>query len=247
MGGSLLKEVVGGRLVLKVRPLKNKCLQRNQQLTIFVGALGPSVQAGYAAVNTDGGHAFTDDLFKAATDASWALASPGNVDWTALQNFASVALDDMVGIGKAITTSYYGNAPQYSYWNGCSTGGRQGMMQAQRFPKNFDGILAMAPAFNFDTFLIAEFWPLMAMKKEGYYPPPCEFMAVQKAAIQACDELDGVKDGVVAAQGLCDFDALSVVGQKFDCEGDSWKISKSAAKIANDIWKGRLPFKPREM
>lgn len=205
----------------------------------MIGALGPSVQAGYAAVNTDAGHAFTADLFKAATDASWALSGPGHLDWNALQNFASVALDDMVHIGKAVTTSYFGKAPKYSYWNGCSTGGRQGMMQAQRFPKNFDGILAMAPAFNMDTFIIAELWPLVVMKRENYYPPPCELAAIQNAAIDACDEIDGVKDGVVAAQGLCDFDATSVVGQKFDCDGDSRKISKSAAKIANAVWEGK--------
>lgn len=203
-----------------------------------IGSLGPSVQAGYVAVNTDAGHPFTDDLFKSAVDASWIQPSPGVLDWNALQNFAAQALDDMVHIGKAITTNYYGQAPKYSYWNGCSTGGRQGMMQAQRFPKNFDGILAMAPAFNWDSFLIAEFWPFIAMKREGYYPPACEMMAIQKAAIEACDELDGVKDGVVAAQGLCDFDAATVVGRKFDCEGDERKISKSAAKIANAVWEG---------
>lgn len=210
----------------------------------MTGALGPTVQAGYTGVNTDGGHPFTDDLLKAATDASWGLPSPGVVDWTALQNFASIALNDMAHIGKAITTSYYGKAPKHSYWNGCSTGGRQGMMQAQRFPKNFDGILAMAPAFSFDSFLPAELWPMVVMKRENYFPPPCELLAITKAAIEACDELDGVKDGVVAAQGLCDFDATTVVGQKFDCEGNSRKISKSAANIANEIWRGKSTFLP---
>lgn len=233
----MLKAAAAGLLVLKVDQAITE--YQDQMLTVIAGALGPSVQAGYAAVNTDGGHPFTDDLFKAATDGSFGLASPGNVDWTALQNFASVALNDMVHLGKAITTSYYGKAPKYSYWNGCSTGGRQGMMQAQRFPKNFDGILAMAPAFNWGSLLSAGFWPLMAMKTEAYYPPPCEMIAIQKAAIEVCDELDGVKDGVVAAQGLCDFDATSIVGQIFDCEGDSRRISQEAAKVANSVWQGK--------
>lgn len=81
-------------------------------------------------------------MIAAATQAeSWALPSPGNVNWVLLQNFASIALDDMANLAKAVIGKFYGNPPKYSYWNGCSTGGRQGLVQAQRYPKNYDGIL----------------------------------------------------------------------------------------------------------
>ena len=77
---------------------------------------------------------------------NWALTSPGNVNWVLLQDFASIALDDMTNLAKAVVEEFYGTAPKYSYWNGCSTGGRQGLMHAQRYPKSYDGILAVAPA-----------------------------------------------------------------------------------------------------
>lgn len=112
------------------------------------------------------------------------------------------------------------------------------MMQAQRYPENYNGILSAAPAMNWATFLVTEIWGHVQMNKEKYFPPACELEAITAAAIEACDELDGVKDGVVANHGACNFDALSVAGQKFDCAGDSRKISKSAARIANAVWKG---------
>lgn len=74
-----------------------------------------------------------------------------------------------------------------------------------------------------------------------YYPPICEIQAITKAAIEACDELDGVKDGVISAFRLCGFDAKSVVGQKYECrEGDTRKITKEAAEVANIGWTGPL-------
>ena len=97
------------------------------------------------------------------------------------------------------------------------------------------------------------------MRWEKYSPPYCELEAIRKAAIDACDEIDGVKvricnilrststdcvrflqDGVVAAPGLCKFDAQSTVGQKFDCNGETRKVTKSAAKIVNAAWQGPL-------
>ena len=111
-------------------------------------------------------------------------------------------------------------------------------MQAQRFPKNYDGIIAAAPAINWDSFLPTGVWGPVVMKEEKYYPPICEMQAIHRAAIEACDEIDGIKDGILAAYGLCDFDATTVVGQKFDCDGDTRKISKSAANIANRVWAG---------
>ncbi|KAK3678821.1 hypothetical protein LTR78_001274 [Recurvomyces mirabilis] len=83
-------------------------------------SLAPAIAQGYAAASTDGGHTESGD----GMPETWALLSPGNVNHNLLQDFASVALNDMTVIGKAITTSYYGSAPTFSYWNGCSTGGR---------------------------------------------------------------------------------------------------------------------------
>jgi hypothetical protein len=114
-------------------------------------ALAPAVAQGYAAVSTDGGHAVD------ALTESWALVSSGNVNFDLLEDFASIALNDMTVLGKAVTKSYYGMAPNFSYWNGCSTGGRQGLMIAQRYPNDYDGILAGAPAINWPSFIVAEY------------------------------------------------------------------------------------------
>lgn len=113
------------------------------------------------------------------------------------------------------------------------------MMLAQRFPKDFDGILAMAPGINWDNFLVGALWGYVVMRREAYYPPECELAAIRAKAVESCDELDGVGDGVVAAQGLCDFDAITVVGQMFDCEGQGRSISVEAARIANAVWEGK--------
>lgn len=126
-------------------------------------SLSYAVSQGYSAVATDGGHA-SDSPFSAS---SWALSSPGNVDWVLLQDFAAVALDDAASIGKAVTTSFYGTAPKYSYWSGCSTGGRQGLMMAQRYPTQYDGIMAAAPAINWASFVVASYWAQLVMNQLG--------------------------------------------------------------------------------
>ncbi|KAI4793061.1 tannase and feruloyl esterase, partial [Aureobasidium sp. EXF-8846] len=157
--------------------------------------LSPQIKSGYAAASTDGGHAVERSA------ASWALTSPGNVNWNLLQDFAYRALDDMALIGKAVTTSFYQDAPKYSYWNGCSTGGRQGLMLAQRSPGLFDGILAAAPAIDWPTFVVSAFWAQQRMNQIDAYPSTCELMAFRAAAIEACDSLDGLTDGIVGAPG----------------------------------------------
>jgi Tannase and feruloyl esterase len=120
------------------------------------------VSQGYSVVATDGGH--TPNPYD---PSSWALSSPGNVNWALLQDFASIALDDATTIGKAVTMSFYGAPPKYSYWNGCSTGGRQGLMLAQRYPTQYDGILAAAPAINWASFVPGGSWAQLTMNQLG--------------------------------------------------------------------------------
>jgi len=191
-----------------------------------------AVARGYAAVTTDGGHAST------APTASWGLLSPGNVNLYNLQNFASVSLNDMTVLGKQVTEAYYGKPISKSYWNGCSTGGRQGLMMAQRYPDAYDGILAEAPAINWAEFIPAEFWPQRVMQKMGYFPSQCELNAITAAAVDACDELDGLKDGVVGMPGQCTFDPQSVVGKPYSCADTSGTVSDKAATIVKSIWTG---------
>jgi hypothetical protein len=127
-------------------------------------SLSYAVSLGYSAVSTDGGH-----LSDFSGSVTWALTSPGNINWALLQDFAAVALDDAATIGKAVTNAYYGSPPKYSYWNGCSTGGRQGMMMAQRYPSQYDGVLAGAPGINWSRVVPSLYWAQLVMNQLGMY------------------------------------------------------------------------------
>lgn len=195
--------------------------------------LASNLADGYAVVATDGGHDWT-----VASAESWALLSPGNINAYLLNNWAAVALEDAAILGKAITTSFYGQEPRFSYWSGCSTGGRQGLMLAQRFPGLYDGILATAPAINWAKFIVAEYWPQFVMNQLGTYPTPCELDAITSAVIKACDGLDGVEDGIISHPQKCDFDAAPIVGREYSCGDVTGTISEEATVIAKKAWLG---------
>lgn len=126
-------------------------------------SLAYAISLGYSAVATDGGHS----ALLSTDPSTWALKSAGNINWALLQDFAAISLDDAASMGKAVSESFYGTSPKYSYWNGCSTGGRQGLMMAQRYPTQYDGIIAAAPAINWAKFIVAEYWPQFTMNQLG--------------------------------------------------------------------------------
>lgn len=197
----------------------------------------PGLVEGFAVITTDGGH--TSEIADALGGSlTWALSSPGNVNWPLLVDFASVALHDMATIGKQIVESYYGQPAAFSYFYGGSTGGRQGHMLAQRYPGDFDGILANMPAFNWTRFLWANIWAAFMMDKLGYYPRPCELDAMTRAAIAECDGHDGVEDGIISRPDLCNFNPFEIVGQEFDCDGVASTHASGAASIAKATWDG---------
>ncbi|KAJ5752231.1 hypothetical protein N7520_009148 [Penicillium odoratum] len=195
-----------------------------------------AVAKGFASASTDGGLATGASVIP--TDLSWALSSKNNVNWFLLKNYASKATNDMAVIGKQITKSFYQKAANYSYFTGCSGGGRQGLMMAQNFPDAFDGILAISPAINLETFIPAGYWPEQVMNQNHYHPPPCEVEAFTKAAVKACDRMDGVEDGIISEPVLCDFTAYDFVGQNFTCNGTRRSLSASGAKIVEAAWSG---------
>ncbi|KAI5468019.1 Tannase/feruloyl esterase [Mariannaea sp. PMI_226] len=192
-----------------------------------------AIGEGYATVTTDAG------LGNSSMPKDWALLSPGNVNLYALQNLASVSLNDEAVIAKSLIQDFYGKPAKYSYWSGCSQGGRQGLMLAQRYPDAYDGIVASAPAINFGQVLMSAYWPQFFMDQLEYYPHSCEFTELAKAAIEACDGLDGVVDGVISDPSACDLDPFSMVGKRIECsDEEDVKISREAAMIANATWSG---------
>jgi Tannase and feruloyl esterase len=195
--------------------------------------LAPAIQQGYAAAGTDAGVGGN-----VLSPASWALNPDGSVNTALLTDFAYRSVHDMTVAAKAVVASYYSRDAAYSYWNGCSTGGRQGLMEAQHFPADYNSILADAPAINWTEFIPAEFWPQVVMNEEKDYPTSCEFDAFTQAAIAACDKSDPAAGGLVDNPMTCGFDPRSLIGAKVACNGQILTISATDAEVVRLIWQG---------
>ncbi|KAK6369653.1 hypothetical protein LTS17_009559 [Exophiala oligosperma] len=194
-----------------------------------VPSMAGALSDGFAVVSTDAGHKIEDA-------STWALLSPGNVDLYALQNYASVSLNDAAVIGKSIIKNFYGQGPIRSYWNGCSNGGRQGLVIAQRYPDAYDGILAAAPGIDWNTALLGGMYFPLQVLKGGHVPAPCEIYALSLAAVAACDADDGVVDDIISNPEQCRFDPFALVGQNVTCPGMTATISHAAAQGAAMAW-----------
>lgn len=159
-------------------------------------ALGWAIAQGYATAATDTGHAANSG------DAGWALNHPEKI-----VDFAHRAIHEMTVFGKATTSAFYGDAPQKSYFANCSNGGRQALMEAQRYPDDYDGILAGAPANYFTHLLASALWDAQATTNDpASYIPGAKIPAIAQAVVAACDANDGVKDGIVNDPRQCHFD-----------------------------------------
>jgi feruloyl esterase len=153
-------------------------------------ALADAVKEGYASASTDTGHV--------GGSASFVLDHPEK-----LIDFSWRSEHEMTVKGKAIVKAFYGSAPRLSYWNGCSTGGRQGLKEAQRFPDDFDGIIAGAPANRSALGL----WIAFATLKDPVSNiPASKYPLIHEAVLNQCDARDGLKDGLIDDPRLCKFD-----------------------------------------
>ena len=99
------------------------------------------------------------------SDRPWALKSNGTLNWPLIDDFAYAGIHDMSVAGQAVTRTYYPSPLRYSYFNGCSTGGREGLMEAQRYPADYNGIASGAPAINWTKFIPSEIWPELVMNR----------------------------------------------------------------------------------
>ena len=161
---------------------------------ITYGALAMALRRGYATASTDTGHR--------GGSGSFALGHPEK-----LIDFAYRAVHEMTVKSKAVIAAFYGDGPKFSYWNGCSTGGKQGLAEAQRYPADFDGIIAGAPAINMMRLHAGSLWVAQAVHKDrDSFIPQSKFPLIHNAAVEACDALDGVKDGLLEDPTRCHFD-----------------------------------------
>jgi feruloyl esterase len=162
--------------------------------SIQYGALAEALKRGYAAASTDAGHT--------GTDASFAMGHPEK-----LKDFGYRAVHETAVQSKSTVTNFYGMAPRMSYFNGCSGGGRMAFQEAQRFPADFDAILAGAPGYNRVNQSV---WMLMNAKatldNPASFIPQAKYAVLHRAALDACDAQDGLKDGLISEPLSCQVD-----------------------------------------
>lgn len=150
------------------------------------------------------------------------LYGNGSLNWDAIYGFAYQGLGDLTTIGKAITPEFYGGSNSsklYTYFEGCSDGGREGMSQVQRWGDLYDGVVAGAPAFRMAHQQVNHVFPSTIEQVMGYIPQPCALQKIVNATIEACDPLDGRTDGVISRTDLCQlqFNLSSLVGTSYYC------------------------------
>src|SRR5579864_9499973 len=162
--------------------------------------LAIAVSKGYAATATDTGHGGTP------VDATWALGHPEKVI-----DFGHRGIHEMTRVAKEVLHAYYGKGPQRSYFAGCSDGGREALMEAQRYPEDFDGILAGAPANYWTALLTMAATDTKALiADQASYIPQSKIPALAAAVNAACDQKDGVQDGVLNDPRQCQFDPATM-------------------------------------
>jgi hypothetical protein len=184
---------------------------------INFGGLGDAVRHNYASASTDTGHE------AGGIDARWALHHPEKI-----ADFGYRAIHETAVTAKAIIEHFYGDGPRWSYFNSCSNGGRQALMEAQRYPADYNGIVAGAPA-NYWTHLLADAaWNMQAtLNTPADYIPASKLPAIQAAALAACDTVDRVKDGVIEDPRQCHFEPSVLL-----CKGEDSNACLTAPQVA---------------
>ena len=192
---------------------------------ISTNSMQEALKSGYATSSTDTGHE--------GGSASFALGHPEK-----LTDYAWRSEHEMTVKAKAIIAAFYGSGPKVSYWNGCSAGGKQALKEAQKFPEDFDGIIAGAPGNNWTGRAIFTMWVAQAMHKdEAGYIPPEKYPLIHNAVLEACDALDGVKDGLIEDPTRCHFDP-----KVLECKNGDAGSCLTAAQVegARKIYSGAI-------
>jgi len=162
------------------------------------GPLAGGVRDGYATVGTDTGHVGDNADFV-----------PGHPE--KLVDFAYRAIHEMTVAAKTLVAAHYDGRPSKSYFHSCSTGGRQALLEAQRYPEDYDGIVAGDPSWDQMRLYAARVALNLFMNREpGAVIPPSKYPMLHAAVLNACDGLDGVKDGVLEDPHRCTFDVATL-------------------------------------
>lgn len=199
--------------------------------TINYKSLGAALGRGYAAAMTDTGHA--------GGSASFALGHPEKVI-----DFGYRAVHEMTVKSKGIVAAFYGQGAQRAIWNGCSAGGREGLKEAQMYPEDYDGIVAGDPIADFVGRSLGGVWMAQAVHRDpGGALTPDKYEILHKAALETCDSLDGVKDGVIENPRLCHFDPATVECKNGNSTGC---LTAPEVEAAKKIYSGVIDRQTKE-
>jgi len=196
---------------------------------ISYGELGAQLRRGYATVSTNTGHVAEQGFDM----AKFAFGHPER-----LADFGWRSVHEMTEKGKAITAAHYGRPARYAYWIGCSTGGKQGLTEAQRFPTDYDGIVAVAPANNWARLMAGDFAPQrdVARDSASVLTPPQRRM-MRQAVLKVCDARDGVVDSLIENPAKCTFDPASLQCAA-GAQADSTCLSLPQVEMARRVYAG---------
>lgn len=201
-------------------------------LGMLGGDAPPALAQGFAVVSTDAGHQ--------GGDASFASDPQARID------YAYNALDVVARDAQSIVRTHYGRAAEYSYFVGCSNGGRQGMLATQRFPELFDGVVAGNPGFRLSRAAIGEMWDnaqfaRVSPRTASGQPiisrafSDAELRLVSDAVLEACDALDGLADGLIQNQAACVFDP-SALACRESAQGNC--LSAEKVDVLRSVFEG---------
>jgi feruloyl esterase len=185
-------------------------------LTPAVNAVdrGSALGKGYAVIVQDSGHVGN------GTDAGWLRTPDGQRDRAKMVDFLYRAAHDVTVTGKKFAQAYYAAPVQHAYFDGCSTGGRMAMMEAERYPADFDGIIAGDPAMDYHSTLLRFAVQKAALSSPAAYLSPDTLRMVDKIVTASCDAIDGATDGLVQDPSACPVKASDLMcreGATTDC------------------------------
>ena len=176
--------------------------------------MAEALKRGYATASTDTGHT--------GNTAAPLLGHPEK-----LVDFAYRAVHEMTVTAKAIINAFYDTSPKLSYWNGCSLGGRQGLIEAQRFPADYDGIIAGAPAISQTRLATwSSYVGHAVLKDPRNVIPSSKYPMIHRAVVNACDAVDGMKDGLIDDPRHCRFDFKTI-----ECKGEDSASCLTTAQV----------------
>jgi feruloyl esterase len=188
-----------------------------------VAQMAAELSRGYAVGGTDTGHQ------SSSTDAEWTQKG-GDLDTARVADWAHRGIHEMSVKSQAVVRAVYGEPARYRYFVGCSSGGHQALTEAQRYPRDYDGILAGAPANYWTHLMGSQLWYGLATRTEAetnLETPVDKLPTLHAAALQACDERDGVRDGVIENPLSCAFDPAVLT-----CSGSDSASCLTAAQVA---------------